>query len=76
MYKNAIDKIKIRWYYYGRCERCITIHPKGNKEIEGQPIPVKEVQSNKQETESFLAKKKNKDFQTMLSYINNDKKRR
>lgn len=41
-------------------ERWITIHPKGNKEIEGQPIPVKEGQSNKQATESFLAKKKNK----------------
>lgn len=40
-------------------ERWITIHPNG-ADSKGQPIPVKEGQNNKQATESFLAKKKNK----------------
>lgn len=40
-------------------ERWITVHPNG-ADSKGQPIPVKEGQNNKQATESFLAKKKNK----------------
>ena len=43
--------------YEKNIERWITAHPGGNKEAEGQPIPVKKGQTNKEATESFFAKK-------------------
>jgi hypothetical protein len=58
VYKNAIDKIKIRWYYsMADVKQWITVHPNGS-DSKGQPIPVMEGQSKGEAVKSFINKHK------------------